>query len=141
MNQQDVNHMNRDVIQQFRANGGRILSGRFANSNLLLLKTTGAKSGAERVNPLMYVRDGERLIVFASKAGALNNPDWYHNLLAQPDVAVEIGEEQFRARAAVSEGAERQRIWDESVRKHPFLADMQARTPRQLPVIVLERVE
>jgi deazaflavin-dependent oxidoreductase (nitroreductase family) len=140
MNEQDVNQMNRDVIQQFRASGGRILTGRFTDGNLLLLKTTGAKSGAERVNPLMYVRDGERLIVFASKAGALHNPDWYHNLLAHPDVGVEIGDEQFNARATVAEGAERQRIWEESVGKQPFLSDLQARTPRQLPVIVLERV-
>ena len=137
--QPDINDVNRDVIRQFRANRGRVLSGRFAGSKLLLLTTKGAKTGATRVNPMMYVQDGNRYVVFASKRGAPTNPDWYHNLVAHPDVTVEIGDESFVTRAVVAAGTERQRLWDESVSLHPFLAGLQAGTRRQLPLIILAR--
>ena len=135
----EINDVNRQVIAEFRANQGRVLTGRFAGSTLLLLTTTGAKSGATRVNPMMFVRDGDRYIVFASKRGAPTNPDWYHNLVAHADVTVEAGGERFAARATVTSGEERRRIWEQSVRRHPLLAGLQARTKRQLPVIALER--
>jgi deazaflavin-dependent oxidoreductase (nitroreductase family) len=134
----DVNAMNRGVIQQFRANGGKIVEGRFAGSNLLLLTTRGARTGEVRVNPLMYYKDGDRHVVFASKRGAPTNPDWYHNLLADPDVLVEVGDATFEARAVVTAGDERRRIWEDAARVHPVLTSLQANTTRQLPVIVLE---
>jgi deazaflavin-dependent oxidoreductase (nitroreductase family) len=116
-----------------------VLAGRFAGSKLLLLTTRGAKTGQTRVNPMMYVQDGDDYIVFASKRGAPTNPDWYHNLVANPDVTVEIGPEKYAAQAIVSAGDERTRLWDKSVALHPFLADLQASTPRKLPVVVLRR--
>jgi len=140
MNEVDINEINRDVIAQFRANGGRVDTGRFGGAELLLLTIKGRKTGRARVNPLMYLRDGGRYIVFASKAGSRSHPDWYRNLTANPDVTVEVGAERFEARAIVTSGEERQRIWEASVREKPFLADHQARAaPREIPVIALER--
>jgi deazaflavin-dependent oxidoreductase (nitroreductase family) len=135
----DVNEMNRGVIEQFRANGGRVVEGRFAGTNLLLLTTTGAKSGATRVNPLMYYKDGGRPVVFASKRGGPHHPDWYHNVVAHPDVTIELGSDKFQARAVVADGDDRRRIWEDAARAHPFLNEHQANTKRQIPVIVLER--
>ena len=88
---------------------------------------------------MMYVQDGADYIVFASKRGAPTNPDWYHNLVAHPDVNVEVGADAYPAQAIVSAGEERRRLWEMSVALHPFLADLQAGTPRQLPVVVLRR--
>jgi deazaflavin-dependent oxidoreductase (nitroreductase family) len=140
MTNTDVNEMNRDVVAQFRANGGKVASGRFAGTDLLLLTTTGAKTGRTRVNPLIYLRDGNRYVIFASRNGGPKSPDWYHNLAAHPDVTVEIGTEKFRAKAIVTSGAERERIWNQSEQQRPFLADHKARAaPRQIPVIALER--
>jgi deazaflavin-dependent oxidoreductase (nitroreductase family) len=137
----DVNAMNREVIRQFRANGGRVPDGRFAGANLLLLTTRGARSGATRVNPLMYYRDGEDAVVFASRRGGPRHPAWYHNLVANPDVSVELGSETFAARAVVSEGDERRRIWEDAARAHPFLNEHQANTRRRIPVVVLRRAQ
>jgi deazaflavin-dependent oxidoreductase (nitroreductase family) len=140
--QVDMNEVNRQVIEEFRANAGKVLTGRFAGSNLVLLSTTGAKSGAARVKPLMYVRSLDKLIVFASRNGGPRHPAWYFNLVARPQVTVEIGDEKFEGSAVVTSGEERQRIWEDCVRQHPFLADIQARAqPRQIPVISLEREE
>jgi len=130
--------MNRQVIEEFRANAGRTL-GRFAGTELLLLHTKGAKTGAERVNPLMFARDGDRYVVFASKNAAPSNPDWYRNLVANQDVEVELGTQSFRARATVLTGEERERVWAQSAREFSFLNDHQARTERLIPVIALER--
>jgi deazaflavin-dependent oxidoreductase (nitroreductase family) len=138
MSEDPVHAMNRQVISEFRANGGKTL-GRFANTELLLLHTRGARTGAERVNPMMFARDGERFIVFASKNAAPRHPDWYHNLVANPDVEVELGTGSFTARAAVLTGEERERVWTQSAREFPFLNDHQARTQRVIPVIALER--
>ena len=135
----DINAVNRDVVRQFRANGGKVLEGRFAGSRLLLLTTKGAKSGGERVNPMMYATPEGEIVVFASKNAAPNHPDWYHNLVAHPDVTVEIGEERYAATAVVTQGEERERLWAESVRAFPFLTDMQARTKRQIPLVKLVR--
>jgi deazaflavin-dependent oxidoreductase (nitroreductase family) len=139
-NQIDVNEMNRDVIAQFRAHGGRNVTGRFANTDLLLLHHRGAKTGHERVNPLMYLMDGERYVIFASRNGGPKHPHWYHNLVANPDVEVEVGTEKFVARAVVTSGAERTRVWAQCVAIRPFLEDHAARAlPREIPVIALER--
>jgi deazaflavin-dependent oxidoreductase (nitroreductase family) len=126
---------NQAVITEFRANGGK-LSGQLANSSLILLTTTGARSGLERTMPLGYVRDGERLVVIAANAGAAAHPDWYYNLLANPQVMVELGSERFPARASVAEGAERERL----ASLVPYLPAQQEKTSREIPVVVLTRV-
>ena len=128
----DWNEHNRGVIKEFRANGGK--------DGLLLLTTTGAKSGATRVNPLNYTRDGEHIILIASKAASPTHPDWYHNLVANPEVIVEVGSEGFQARASIAEGEERQRLFDQQSAQMPFFAEYQKRTTRQIPVIILERI-
>lgn len=138
MSENPLQAMNRQVIEEFRANAGRTL-GRFAGTELLLLHTRGAKTGAERVNPLMFARDGDRYVVFASKNAAPSNPDWYRNLVANQDVEVELGTRSFSAKATVLTGEERERVWAQSAREFPFLSDHQARTKRQIPVIALER--
>jgi deazaflavin-dependent oxidoreductase (nitroreductase family) len=138
MSEDPVHAMNRQVIEEFRANGGRTL-GRFANTELLLLHTRGARTGGERVNPMMFARDGKRYVVFASKNAAPKHPDWYLNLVAHPDVEVELGTERFQATATVLTGEERERVWTQSARRFPFLNDHQARTKRVIPVIALER--
>ena len=140
MSEIDVNEMNRDVIAQFRANAGKAVEGRFAGTDLLLLHSRGARSGQPRVNPLMYLKDGDRYVVFASRNGGPTHPDWYHNLVANPDVEVEVGTEKFPARAVIASGIERQRVWEQSVAQRPFLTDHAARAqPRVIPVICLKR--
>jgi deazaflavin-dependent oxidoreductase (nitroreductase family) len=140
MSEIDVNEMNRDVVAQFRAHEGKNVEGRFAGTDLLLLHHRGAKSGEWRVNPLMYLRDGERYVIFASRNGGPQHPHWYHNLVAHPDVEVEVGTEKFAAKAVVTSGAERQRVWAQCVAQRPFLTDHAARAhPREIPLISLER--
>jgi len=136
----DQNTYNRQLIEEFRADrdkGGGAMKGR----PLLLLTTTGAKSGQLRTKPMMFIPDGDRLLVIASNAGAPTHPDWYRNLVAHPEVTVEVGNETFKAIASVTEGPERQRLWSRVVELYPFFADHQAKTTRQIPVIVLERRE
>lgn len=136
--QNNVNAMNREIIAQFRANGGKVVEGRFSDAKLLLLSTKGAKSGVPRTNPLMYYKDGERFVIFASHRGAATNPDWYHNLVANPGVTIEVGTDSFETQAHVATGEERQRIWDDALKLHPFLSDHQATTKgRRIPVVVL----
>jgi deazaflavin-dependent oxidoreductase (nitroreductase family) len=106
---------------------------------LLLLNTTGARSGQCRTTPMMYIPGDDCLIVLASNAGAPKHPDWYHNLVAHPEVIVEVGNETFDATAVVTEGSERQRIWTKVVGQYPLFADHQAKITRQIPVIVLKR--
>jgi deazaflavin-dependent oxidoreductase (nitroreductase family) len=106
----------------------------------MLLTTTGAKSGLTRVNPLNYSTDGDRIIVIASKGGSSTHPDWYHNLMAHPEVIVEVGTERFPARARVAEGEERTRLFNAQAAQMPYFAEYQRKTPRQIPVIVLERI-
>ncbi|HEX8804555.1 MAG TPA: nitroreductase family deazaflavin-dependent oxidoreductase [Acidimicrobiales bacterium] len=130
---------NAKVIEEFRANGGKV-GGQFAGAPMLILHTTGARTGAERVNPLVYQPDGDRMVVFASKGGAPTNPDWFHNLRANPDVTVEVGEGTVRARARVAEGEERERLWTRQQELMPGFADYQAKTSRPIPVVVLEPV-
>ena len=136
---QGRNDWNRQVIEEFHANGGKV-GGYYADIPLLLLTTTGAKSGQQRIKPLAYLPDGGRLILFASNKGAPTSPDWYYNLLAHPEVTVEVGNETFQARATVATGEEYQRL-DVLARKlSPMHAEYQARTTRQVPLVVLERV-
>src|SRR5690242_8249875 len=106
----DWDAFNRGVVEDFRTNGGAA-TGRWAGRPLLLLTTTGAKTGRPRTTPLLYSTDGDRLVVIASKGGEPTNPDWYHNLLAQPDATVELGGESFPVRATIAEGAERRRLF------------------------------
>src|SRR5688572_1505533 len=132
----DWNAANRPVIEQFRKDG-RVSKGK---NPLLLLTTTGVRSGKARVTPLNYSRDDDRYIVMASKGGSASNPDWYHNLVAHPDVIVEAAGERFEAIASVSEGAERQRLFELHSGAMPFFGGYErAVKKRQIPVIVLSR--
>lgn len=133
-----MNNHNRQVIEEFRANEGKV-GGPLEGVLLLLLTTTGAKSGEQRINPLAYHTDGERLVVIATKNGAPTHPDWYHNLVAHPDVSVEVGTESFEARATVVEGAERDELYAKRVAVMPNFAEYQAMTTRTIPVVVLTR--
>lgn len=136
----DRNEHNRQIIEEFRAN--LVAVGRpFEGRPLLLLTTRGARSGELRTTPMMYIPDGQRLLVIASNLGARTHPDWYHNLLAHPQVTVEVGPETFDAFASVMEGEERHRLWTRIVELYPFFAEHQAKTPRQIPVIALSRNE
>jgi deazaflavin-dependent oxidoreductase (nitroreductase family) len=134
----DMNEFNQQIIDEFRANGGAV-GGPFEGSKLLLLHTTGAKSGKDRIAPLVYRSEGVDLAIFGSKAGAPTNPDWYHNILANPEVTVEVGSETFSARARVAEGEEHDRIWEDHKREVPNFAGYEQKTDRKIPVIVLER--
>jgi deazaflavin-dependent oxidoreductase (nitroreductase family) len=134
----DQNDYNRRLIEEFRAarsKTDRPLEGR----PLLLLTTTGAKSGQRRTTPLMYIPDSDRLLVIASNVGAPTHPDWYRNLVAHPQVTVEVGSEIFDAIAIVIEGKARQQLWTRITEQYPFFAEHQAKTTRQIPVIALEQ--
>jgi deazaflavin-dependent oxidoreductase (nitroreductase family) len=131
--------INSDVVEQFRTNHGTIQSGMFSGARLLLLTTTGAKSGKTRVNPLAFTRDGEDYVIIASKGGSPTHPDWYHNLVANRDVTVEVGNERFAARARVAQGAERDRLYAAQASIMPGFAEYQRNTTRQIPVVVLQR--
>ena len=133
------NEFNRNLIEEFRTHGGTV-TGVFANAPLLLLTTTGAKSGVQHTTPLVYTRDGDRMVIIASKGGAPTHPAWYHNLVANPEVTVELPSETFTARAHVASGDERDRLWSAQAALMPTFNDYQQKTTRQIPVIVLERV-
>ena len=133
----EANDWNRRIIDEFRSNGGKV-GGRFEGNPLLLLHHIGAKTGIERVNPLAYQRVGDSFAIFASKGGAPTNPDWYYNLVANPDVIVEVGTETRPVRARVASGAERQRIWDAQKAAVPAFAGYETATSREIPVIVLD---
>ena len=133
----DFEAWNRQVIEEFHANEGKVNGG----NSLLLLRTTGARSGKQRVNPLAYTTDGERLVIIASKGGTPTNPDWYHNIVAHPDVTVEVGTETFEARATVVEGRERDELYAKQAAIMPNFAEYQEKTTRKIPVIVLTRKE
>lgn len=129
---------NNKIIEEFRANGGKV-GGQFEGAPLLLLHSTGAKTGKERVNPMMYQAVGDVFAVFASKAGAPANPDWYHNLCAHPGAKVEVGAESISVNARVAEGEERDRIWTLQKELYPGFADYERQTTREIPVVILER--
>ena len=133
----EVNDWNRQIIEEFRTNGGKV-GGRFEGAPLLLLHSTGAKSGQERINPMMYLADGGNYVVFASKAGAPTNPDWYHNVVAHPEVSIEVGDRLLGAVGHVAEGEVRDRLWSRQKELYPGFADYESKTARQIPVVVLE---
>jgi deazaflavin-dependent oxidoreductase (nitroreductase family) len=134
-----LNEFNQRIIEEFRANQGKV-SGQFANAPLLLLTTTGAKTGRALTKPLAYTKDGDRIVLIASFAGAPKNPAWFNNLVADPVVTVELGGERFQAKAAIVSGEERQRLYDNQARQMAVFADYQKKTTRQIPVVVLERI-
>lgn len=128
---------NTRIINEFRANEGRV-GGPFEGAPLLLLHSIGAKSGQERVNPLMYLKLDRGFAVFGSKAGAPTNPDWYYNLVANPDVTIEVGAETIPVSARVAQGEEHDRIWAEQTRNVPQFGEYERTANRTIPVIVLE---
>jgi deazaflavin-dependent oxidoreductase (nitroreductase family) len=134
----DMNDFNQQIIAEFRANHGKV-GGPFEGATMLLLLTTGARSGAERVNPLATRIEGDQIHVFASKGGAPVNPDWFHNLVANPSVTVELGDETFGATAEVLEGEQRDRIYAAQAAESKAFAEYQAGTDRVIPVVRLVR--
>lgn len=130
---------NKQIIEEFRANDGKV-GGPFANNTLLLLHTTGAKSGKERVNPLVTFEDGDRLVVVASKGGAPSHPDWYYNIVANPVVGVEYGTEEFQARATVTEEPERTELYEKMESHFAAFTEYKQKAGRVIPVVTLNRV-
>lgn len=132
-------NFNEGVISEFRANAGKV-GGPFEGADLVLLTTKGAKSGAQRTTPLMPFVEGDAVYVFASMAGAPNNPAWYHNISANPDVTVEHGTDKFEAHASVvADRAERDRIYAAQVANRPQFGEYETKTERLIPVVELER--
>jgi deazaflavin-dependent oxidoreductase (nitroreductase family) len=134
-----MDKLNQSVVAEFRANGGKV-GGELEGMPILLLTMTGAKTGRTLIRPLCYSRDGDRLVIIASFGGAPHNPPWYYNLLANPVVTVEVGVEKFKARAAETSGAERQRLFDAQARLMPFFDGYRKKTRRQIPVLALIRI-
>lgn len=135
-----MDELNRAVINEFRANNGKV-SGPMEGMPVLLLTMTGAKTGRTLTRPLCYSRDGDRIVIIASYGGSPRNPPWYHNLLANPVVTVEAGAEKFKARVAETSGAERQRLFDAQARLMPFFNDYQKKTKRRIPVLTLTKID
>ncbi|WP_433800758.1 nitroreductase family deazaflavin-dependent oxidoreductase [Actinomycetospora sp. CA-084318] len=137
-----MSDFNERVIEDFRSHGGRV-GGQFEGSPILLLHHVGRRSGADRLSPMMYQQVGDAYAVFASKAGAPDNPDWYHNLLAHPDVSIEVGDgstiDTVPVRARELPADERDPVWETQKQRHPGFADYEARTSRTIPVLLLER--
>jgi deazaflavin-dependent oxidoreductase (nitroreductase family) len=132
----DINDWNAQIIAEFRANQGKV-GGQFEGAPMLLLHTTGAKTGQERVNPMMYLELDGRRFVFASKAGADTHPDWYRNLVANPKVTVEVGSEVYEATASPLPEDERSRVYAEQARRYESFAEYAAKTTRVIPVVEL----
>lgn len=132
-----INDWNRQTIEEFRTHKGKV-GGFWEGKPLLLLTTTGAKSGQKRTTPMMYLKDDDRLLVFASKRGAPTNPAWYHNLVAHPQVTIEVGEEKYEATATVLKGEERDQLYARQAELYPQFGEYQAKTTRKIPVVALE---
>jgi len=135
----NVNDWNSTLIAEFRANEGRV-GGQFEGAPLLLLHSIGARSGKERVNPMMYQPVHGAYAVFASKAGAPTNPDWYHNLVANPNATIEVGTRTVTVVARVADGEERDRIWATQKERYPGFAEYEQKTERAIPVVILEPI-
>jgi deazaflavin-dependent oxidoreductase (nitroreductase family) len=138
MSEPSPNDWNAQIIAEFRANGGKV-GGNFAGAPLLLLHTTGAKSGEERVHPMMYLPVGDRYAVFASKAGAPTNPAWYHNLVAHPQARIEVGTETLDVTATVADREERDRLYAQQASLYPGFKEYEEKTDRTIPVVLLSR--
>jgi deazaflavin-dependent oxidoreductase (nitroreductase family) len=134
-----MTEFNNKVIEEFRANGGKV-GGQFAGAPMVLLTTKGAKSGKTYVHPLVYTKDGDRYVLIASFAGAPKHPSWYHNIVADPTVTLEIGSEKFQAKAKITSGDERERLYNAQAAVMPFFDDYRKKTSRQIPVIALTRI-
>ena len=132
-----ANDWNQKIIDEFRANEGKV-GGPFEGAPLLILHSTGAKSGEERVIPLVYRSEGDALVIFASKGGAPTNPDWLHNLRAHPEAHVEVGTDTVAVVAREAQGEERARIWEAHKQRFPNFAEYEAKTDRIIPVVILE---
>ncbi len=131
---------NQNIIDEFRANAGEV-GGMFEGAPMLLLHNVGARSGQERISPLVYLADGDRYVIFATKGGAPTNPAWYHNVKARPEVNIEVGTKTIHARAEEVTGAERDRLYGIQAAKRPNFAEYERKTDRVIPVIVLTPVE
>jgi len=136
----DMLAFNRQIIDEFRANDGKV-TGMFANAPLVLLTTTGAKSGQPRTSPLVYTKDGDQIVIIASKAGAPTDPDWYRNLLANPAVTIELPGDTYLAQACIAEGEERDRLFAAQAALMPNFAEYQRNTERLIPVVVVSRTD
>lgn len=132
---EEMKAFNRQMIADFRAHDPK-LNGR----RILLLTTTGRRSGQPHTAPMTYASDGERVLVIASNAGAVRHPDWYHNLVANPIVTVELHDETYQAQAIVAMGAEYDRVWAQIVAQMPYFTDHQAKITRRIPVVILQRI-
>jgi len=132
------NDFNQQIITEFRANAGKV-GNMFAGRPMLLLTTSGAKSGQQRTTPLVYLPDGERWVIFASKGGAPTHPAWYHNLVAHPEATIEVGTERIPVTAVVTKGAERDKLYATQAAAMPAFADYQQKTTRRIPVVALVR--
>ena len=133
-----ANDRNQGVIEEFRSRGGRV-GGNFEGAPILLMHTVGAKTGEERVTPVMYLADGERWVVFASSAGAPNSPGWYHNLVAKPDMAIEVGTETIDIRATIASPEERGPLYARQAAAYPQFGEYEKRTLRKIPVVIFTR--
>ncbi|MBI2764328.1 MAG: nitroreductase family deazaflavin-dependent oxidoreductase [Chloroflexi bacterium] len=135
----DVNEWNKNIMKEFHENAGKV-GGMFANMPMLILTTTGAKSGEKRTTPLVYLPDGDRYVIIASKGGAPTQPAWYHNLVANPTATIEVGTEAFETGATIyATGEERDRLYRKQASMFPGFADYEKKTTRTIPVVVLTR--
>jgi deazaflavin-dependent oxidoreductase (nitroreductase family) len=134
----DIQDFNKTIIEEFRANDGKV-GGQFEGAPLLLLTTVGAKSGKSRINPLAYLADNDRYVIIASYAGAPTNPPWYYNLKANPSVEIEVGAQHFKARAEILGEPERSKLYQKMTKIMPAFAEYQRKTTRTIPVIALRR--
>lgn len=134
----EQNERNRRLAEEFRRNGGVVTVAPYQTTPLLLLTTRGRRSGHLYVNPLAYLPDGERYVVFASHAGAPTNPDWFENLMASPDTTIEVGREVVAVHAVLLEGEARDALWARQTREQPRFADYATKTTRKIPVVALE---
>lgn len=128
--------MNQNVIKEFRENKGKV-GGPFAGADVLLLTSLGARSGEPRLVPLVYTKDGDRFVIIASKAGLPSNPDWYHNLVKNPEASIEVGEQKLDVRAQLETGEERRRLFDLQAERMPVFKEYEAKAPREIPVFTL----
>ena len=135
----ELNEYNKTVIEEFRANQGKV-GGQMENMSVILLTMTGAKTGRTITKPLVYSKDGDRMVVIASFAGAPKHPAWYLNLVANPEVTVEVGTEKFRAKVEETSGDERLRLFDAQAAQMSIFNDYQKKTTRQIPVLTLTRI-
>lgn len=133
----EMSDFNRKVIDEFRANEGKV-GGPFEGAPVLLLTSTGAKSGEQRTTPVVYQPDGDRMVIFASKAGAPENPAWFHNLRANPTATVEVGPDTVEVEAVITDGEERERLFSKQKELMPQFADYEQKTTRQIPVVALQ---